>query len=50
MPMPLPSETGDPTWYFVWDVAGTWLGAIGTIAASVIALWLGLKAVRDQRD
>lgn len=46
-PMPVPQ---DPTWYLVLDVAGTWLGAIGTIAAVVVALRLGVRAVRDQSD
>lgn len=42
-------EVADPTWYLVLDVIGTWLGAIGTVAATGIAVWLGTKAVRDQR-
>lgn len=42
-------QAGEPTWYYIWDVVGTWLGAIGTLIASGIALWLGLRAVRDQR-
>ncbi|GAB4084729.1 hypothetical protein GCM10028784_13590 [Myceligenerans cantabricum] len=43
-------QASEPSWYYIWDVAGTWFGAIGTFVASVIALWLGLRAVREQRE
>jgi hypothetical protein len=46
---PPPTEVGEPTWYLVWDVAGTWAGALFTAAATIVALWLGVKATRDQR-
>ncbi|MFI9487363.1 hypothetical protein ACIG47_13315 [Promicromonospora sp. NPDC052451] len=43
------AETADPTWYLIGDLVGTWLSAIGTIAAAGLAAWLGLRAVREQR-
>ena len=41
-------QAGEPSWYYGWDVAGTWFGALGTIFAAGIATWLGVRAVRDQ--
>jgi len=44
-----PVEPADPTWYLVLDLAGTWLGAIGTLAATAVAVALAVRAARDQR-
>lgn len=37
---------GDPTWYLVLDLAGTWLAALGTLAAVGVAVGV---AVREHR-
>ena len=41
-------EPVDPTWYLILDLVGTWLGAIGTLAATGIAVALAVRAARDQ--
>lgn len=45
-----PLESADPVWYLVLDLFGTWIGAFGSAAAAIAAVWLGLNAVRDQRE
>jgi hypothetical protein len=45
-----PVESAEPTWYLVWDLVGTWIGSIGSAAAAIAAVWLGLSAVRSQRE
>jgi hypothetical protein len=44
-----PPDTGDPLWYLVGDLVISGLGAAGTIAATGVAVWLGVKATRDQQ-
>jgi hypothetical protein len=43
-------DPADPTWYLLWDLAGTWIGSLGSAAAAIAAVWLGLSAVRGQRE
>lgn len=44
-----PPDAGEPLWYLIGDLVISGLGAAGTIAATGVAVWLGVKASHDQQ-